>query len=75
MQERHERALRAAADEYRRARETLKTARAALVSAIRAAYSDHERQSEILLVIEYVWKREYLRKVLGLTRRSSGDDT
>lgn len=66
----HEPALRAAAAEYRRAAEARRQARDALVAEIKAAYADRMRQSAILRAIDHVWTREYLRTVLGLTRKA-----
>ncbi len=69
MQEKHERALAEAADEYTAATEAQKRASDKLAAAMRAAYADQEQQSAILRAAKHVWSREYLRIVLGLTKR------
>ena len=69
MQTRHEQELIAAADEYRRASEAKDAASARLADAMRAAYNDGEQQSAILRAAGHVWTREYLRVILGLTKR------
>lgn len=78
MQDKHERALNAAANEYQRAKHAAKDASDKLADAMRAAYQDGEQQSAILRASQHVWSREYLRIVLGLTRRrsaiASGDE-
>ena len=73
MQEKHERALADAADEYERATEAAKQASNRLADAMRAAYADGEQQSAILRASRHVWSREYLRVILGLAKRRSGD--
>lgn len=69
MQEKHERAIAEAAAEYRRADEAKKRASAQLADAMRAAFADHEQQSAILKASGHVWSREYLRVLLGLTKK------
>lgn len=69
MQEKHERALAEAADEYQRASEAKDQASTKLADAMRAAYSDNEQQSAILRASKHVWSREYLRIILGLARK------
>ena len=71
MQEQHERALAEAAEQYERAQEAAKQASHNLAEAMRAAYADGEKQSEILHATKHVWSREYLRIVLGLAKRST----
>lgn len=71
MQEKHERALAAAADQYEKAQEAAKEASARLADAMRAAFKDGEQQSAILRAAKHVWSREYLRIVLGLTKRGT----
>lgn len=73
MRDAHEQALRAAAAEYRRARDTYRQAREALTAAIKAAYRDGMKQAEILRAIDHVWEREWVRTVLGLARRRRGN--
>jgi hypothetical protein len=58
-----------AADEYRVAVAAYEDAKAALVALVRKAHSQDERQSAILRAAKHVWSREYLRIVLGLTKR------
>ncbi|GAA0529194.1 hypothetical protein GCM10010172_07300 [Paractinoplanes ferrugineus] len=70
MDERHERALAEAAEQYERAQEAAKQASSNLADAMRAAYADGEQQSAILRAAKHVWSREYLRVVLGLAKRS-----
>lgn len=74
MQEKHERALGQAADEYVRASQAAKEASGNLADAMRSAYADGEQQSVILRAAKHVWSREYLRVVLGLTRRKGAGD-
>ncbi len=69
MQDKHERALAHAAEVYERAQEAAKEASGLLADAMRAAYADGEQQSAILRAAKHVWSREYLRIVLGLTKR------
>jgi hypothetical protein len=69
MQEKHERALAEAADEYERATEAAKQASARLADTMRAAYADGEQQSAILRASKHVWSREYLRVILGLAKK------
>jgi len=69
MQGDHERALAEAADAYKKAQEAAKAASNRLADAMRAAYADGEKQSEILHASKHVWSREYLRVVLGLAKR------
>jgi len=69
MDERHERALAQAAEEYEHAQEAAKQASNKLANAMRAAYADGEQQSAILRAARHVWSREYLRVVLGLAKR------
>lgn len=69
MQEQHERALADAATAYEAAAEAKEQASARLADAMRAAYADGEQQSAILRAARHVWSREYLRVVLGLTKR------
>lgn len=71
MQEKHERDLAAAADEYQRAKTAAEEASNRLADAMRAAYADGEQQSAILRAAKHVWSREYLRIVLGLTKRGA----
>ncbi len=71
MQEKHERALAAAAEQYVQAQEAAKLASHNLAEAMRAAYADDEQQSAILRAAGHVWSREYLRVVLGLAKRGS----
>lgn len=70
MQGQHERALAEAADAYKQAQEAAKLASNRLADAMRAAYADGEKQSEILHAANHVWSREYLRVVLGLAKRA-----
>ncbi|MFC3736444.1 hypothetical protein [Paractinoplanes deccanensis] len=70
MQEKHERALAEAAEQYEQAQEAAKQASYNLAEAMRAAYADGEQQSAILRAAKHVWSREYLRVVLGLAKRS-----
>ncbi len=72
MHEKHERALAEAAEAYEQATEAQKRASNRLAEAMRAAYADNEQQSAILKAAKHVWSREYLRVVLGLTRRGTG---
>jgi hypothetical protein len=58
-----------AAEQYLHATEDLERARERLKTAIRQAYVAGARQSEILRATRHVWTREYVRKVLGLTRQ------
>jgi hypothetical protein len=69
MQEKHEQALAAAAAEYQRAAEAKDRASNHLADAMRAAFADGEQQSAILRAANHVWSREYLRVVLGLTKK------
>jgi hypothetical protein len=69
VREEHERELDEAAQQYLRATEDLERARERLKTAIQRAYSAGMRQSEILRATRHIWSREYIRKVLGLTRR------
>ncbi len=71
MQERHEKALAEAAERYERAQEEAKDASNHLADRMRAAYADGEQQSAILRAAKHVWSREYLRIVLGLSKRGS----
>lgn len=74
MHDKHERDLAAAADEYQAATNAQKEAAQKLADAMRAAYADNEQQSAILRAAKHVWSREYLRIVLGLTKKRSTDD-
>jgi hypothetical protein len=78
MRQEHERAIAEAAAKYIAATEAQKVASAKLADAMRAAYSDNERQSAILRAAGHVWSREYLRVLLGLTKKAasskSGED-
>lgn len=74
MQEKHERALAEAADEYVRAIEAAKEASKHLADTMRSAYADGEQQSAILRASKHVWSREYLRIVLGLAKKRAGSD-
>jgi len=69
MQEEHKRELAKAAEDYVRAKEAVERASARLADAMRAAYQDKMKQSEILRAANHVWSREYLRIVLGLARK------
>ena len=69
MDERHERALAEAAEQYEQAQAAAKAASNRLADAMRAAYADGEQQSAILRAAKHVWSREYLRVVLGLAKR------
>jgi hypothetical protein len=71
MQEKHERALADAANEYERAQAAAKEASNRLADAMRAAFLDGEQQSAILRAAGHVWSREYLRVVLGKTKRTA----
>lgn len=71
MREEHERALAEAAEQYEQAQEAARQASSRLADAMRAAYADGEQQSAILRAAKHVWSREYLRVVLGLTRRNA----
>lgn len=73
MKPEHERALAEAAAEYQRATEAQKQASVKLGDAMRAAYADGGQQSAILRASNHVWTREYLRIILGLSRRKRGD--
>jgi hypothetical protein len=71
MRDEHEQALSAAAEEYQRATEAQKAASNRLADAMRDAFKDGEQQSAILRAAKHVWSREYLRVVLGLTKRGA----
>jgi len=73
MQEHHEQALAEAADAYLQASEAKERAANKLAEKMRAAYRDNEQQSAILRASKHVWSREYLRVILGLSRRKSSD--
>ncbi|MEV1013880.1 hypothetical protein AB0I89_24305 [Micromonospora sp. NPDC049801] len=75
MKPEHERALAEAATEYEQAAEAKERASAKLADAMRAAYADGEQQSAILRASKHVWSREYMRILLGLSRRKSGDQS
>lgn len=68
-----ERALAEAAAKYERAAEAKERASAELADLMRAAYADGEQQSAILRASKHVWSREYMRILLGLSRRKGGD--
>lgn len=70
MREEDERALRAAAAEYRAATAALRLARETLTSAARTARAAGAQQAAILRAIDHTWTREHLRTALGLTRRA-----
>lgn len=59
----HNKALAAAAAQYRGALDILDDARAALTAAIRAAHDDKVRQVDILKATDRVWTREQVRRV------------
>lgn len=64
-----ERQIGEAADVYQRATEAQKVAAKELADLMRKAYAQDEQQSAILRAAKHVWSREYLRIVLGLTKR------
>lgn len=55
------------------AKDAYKAAGDELADVIRAAYADGEQQSAILKAIKMVWSREYIRIVLGLTKKRGGE--
>ncbi len=69
MRDEHERAIAEAAAAYVKASEAKEAASARLADAMRAAFADNERQSAILRAAGHVWSREYLRVLLGLTKK------
>lgn len=73
MREEHERAIGDAAEQYQRAADAKEQASANLAAAMRAAYGDGEQQTAILRAARHVWSREYLRVILGLTKRKGGE--
>lgn len=68
-----ERALAEAAAKYERAAEAKDRASAELAELMRSVYADGGQQSAILRAANHVWTREYLRIILGLSRRKRGD--
>jgi hypothetical protein len=73
-QEEHERELGEAADGYLHAQDQLTAARRRLTTAMRAAYADKIQQAKIIRWSKHVWTREYVRQVLGLTRKGGPAD-
>jgi hypothetical protein len=71
MQEKHEKALGAKAEAYRRAKEAAQAATDELAEAIRAAYADGEQQAAIVRATGHVYTREYVRVILGLAKRKA----
>jgi hypothetical protein len=69
MREKHEHAIAEAAAAYKRAAQAKDAASARLADAMRAAYADGEPQSAILRAASHIWSREYLRVLLGLTKK------
>jgi hypothetical protein len=74
MDDRHEKAIASAAEQYRRATEAQRAASAKLADAMRAAYQAGEQQAAILRAADHVWTREYLRVLLGLAKRPKDAD-
>lgn len=62
-----------AAQEYRDAVERQSAAVKHLAELMRAAHLDGMKQSAILRASKHVWSREYMRILLGLSRRKGGD--
>lgn len=69
--ERLEHALGEAADEYAQVTAAQKAASAKLADLMREAFAAGEQQSAIIKAARHVWSREYVRIVLGLTKRPS----
>ena len=68
-----ERRIGHAADVDQRAADAKETASKALADLMREAYAKDEQQSAILRAAKHVWSREYLRVVLGLTKRKPSE--
>lgn len=62
------------AKEYRDATDRQQAAAKHLAELMRAAHSDGMKQSAILRASKHVWTREYLRIILGLSKRKSGGE-
>ena len=69
-----ERRIGEAADVYQRAADAKDAASKQLADLMRKAYGKGEQQSAILRAAKHVWSREYLRIVLGLTKRKAGNE-
>lgn len=69
-----ERQIGEAADAYQRAAEAKEAAAKTLADLMRKAYAQEEQQSAILRAAKHVWSREYLRIVLGLTKRKAAGE-
>jgi len=61
------------AKQYRDATERQSAAGRHLAEVMRAAHLDGMKQSAILRASKHVWSREYMRILLGLSRRKGGE--